>query len=300
MMNRAGLGIACALGAASLYGLVPNFARAAFVNGVPGIESTLFRTFVISIVFAVIAIVQNERLTIPKGAMPSFAGQALATFLVSASYLASVQFIPVGLSVIIFFLFPVLIMLLAPVVEGRSPGLFRLAVALVAFCGLAIAIGPSFEDLDIRGIVLAAIASAGATLQFFSGRSISRYMPPAAFGSLVHLVILAPILLIALATGSGSLQMLPGGSATGLGLVFMCGVAAVYVIAYMVHMLSLRFAPASTVAPFFNLEPVVTTAIAAAILDERLQLNQYAGGGLVLAALGASAFLGRREKQSHG
>jgi len=300
MMNRAGLGIACALGAASLYGLVPNFARAAFVNGVPGIESTLFRTFVISIVFAVIAIVQNERLTIPKGAMPSFAGQALATFLVSASYLASVQFIPVGLSVIIFFLFPVLIMLLAPVVEGRSPGLFRLAVALVAFCGLAIAIGPSFEDLDIRGIVLAAIASAGATLQFFSGRSISRYMPPAAFGSLVHLVILVPILLLALATGSGSLQMLPGGSATGLGLVFMCGVAAVYVIAYMVHMLSLRFAPASTVAPFFNLEPVVTTAIAAAILDERLQLNQYAGGGLVLAALGASAFLGRREKQSHG
>lgn len=299
-MNRAGLGIACALGAASLYGLVPNFARAAFVNGVPGIESTLFRTFVISIVFAVIAIVQNERLTIPKGAMPSFAGQALATFLVSASYLASVQFIPVGLSVIIFFLFPVLIMLLAPVVEGRSPGLFRLAVALVAFCGLAIAIGPSFEDLDIRGIVLAAIASAGATLQFFSGRSISRYMPPAAFGSLVHLVILVPILLIALATGSGSLQMLPGGSATGLGLVFMCGVAAVYVIAYMVHMLSLRFAPASTVAPFFNLEPVVTTAIAAAILDERLQLNQYAGGGLVLAALGASAFLGRGEKQSDG
>ena len=232
--------------------------------------------------------------------MPSFAGQALATFLVSASYLASIQFIPVGLSVIIFFLFPVLIMLLAPVVEGRSPGLFRLAVALVAFCGLAVAIGPSFEDLDIRGIILAAIASAGATLQFFSGRSISRYMPPAAFGSLVHLVILTPILLIALITGSGTLQMLPGGSATRLGLIFMCGVAAVYVIAYMVHMLSLRFAPASTVAPFFNLEPVVTTAIAAAILDERLQLNQYAGGGLVLAALGASAFLGRRETQSHG
>lgn len=299
-MNRVGLGIACALGAASLYGLVPNFARAAFVNGVPGIETTLFRTFVISIVFAVIAVAQNERLTIPKGAMPSFAGQALATFLVSASYLASIQFIPVGLAVIIFFLFPVLIMLLAPVVEGRSPGLFRLAVALVAFCGLAVAIGPSFEDLDIRGIILAAIASAGATLQFFSGRSISRYMPPAAFGSLVHLMILTPILLIALITGSGTLQMLPGGSATRLGLVFMCGVAAVYVIAYMVHMLSLRFAPASTVAPFFNLEPVVTTAIAAAILDERLQLNQYAGGGLVLAALGASAFLGRRETQSHG
>jgi drug/metabolite transporter (DMT)-like permease len=294
MINRAGLGIACALGAASLYGLVPNFARVAFVNGVPPIESTLFRTFVISIAFAIIAVVNNERLTIPRAAVPSFIGQAIATFLVSSAYLASIQFIPVGLTVIIFFLFPVLIMLLAPVVEGRTPGLSRIAVALVAFCGLAVAIGPSFEDLDIRGIVLAAVAAAGATLQFFSGRSISRYMPPATFGSLVHLVILPPILVIALIVGAGSLRILPGGSATGLGLVFMSGVAAVYVIAYMVHMLSLRFAAASTVAPFFNLEPVVTTTFAAVVLGERLQLNQYAGGGLVLAALLASAFLGKR------
>jgi drug/metabolite transporter (DMT)-like permease len=294
MINRAGLGIACALGAASLYGMVPNFARAAFVNGVPAIESTLFRTFVISIVFAIIAVVHNERLTVPKAAIPSFAGQAIATFLVSSAYLASIQFIPVGLTVIIFFLFPVLIMLLAPVVEGRNPGLSRIAVALVAFCGLAVAIGPSFEDLDIRGILLAAVAAAGATLQFFSGRSISRYMPPAVFGSLVHMIILPPILVIALIAGSGSLLILPGGSATGLGLLFMSGVAAVYVVAYMVHMLSLRFAAASTVAPFFNLEPVVTTAIAATVLGERLELNQYAGGGLVLAALLASAFLGKR------
>jgi drug/metabolite transporter (DMT)-like permease len=294
MINRAGLGIACALGAASLYGMVPNFARAAFVNGVPAIESTLFRTFVISIAFAIIAVVNNERLTVPKAAIPSFTGQAIATFLVSSAYLASIQFIPVGLTVIIFFLFPVLIMLLAPVVEGRNPGLSRIAVALVAFCGLAVAIGPSFEALDIRGILLAAVAAAGATLQFFSGRSISRYMPPAAFGSLVHMIILPPILVIALIAGSGSLLILPGGSATGLGLLFMSGVAAVYVVAYMVHMLSLRFAAASTVAPFFNLEPVVTTAIAATVLGERLELNQYAGGGLVLAALLASAFLGKR------
>jgi DME family drug/metabolite transporter len=70
-------------------------------------------------------------------------------------------------------------------------------------------------------------------------------------------------------------------------------VAAVYVIAYMVHMLSLRFAAASTVAPFFNLEPVVTTAIAATVLGERLEVNQYIGGGLVLAALLASALPGK-------
>ena len=296
MINRAGLGIACALGAAGLYGLVPNFVRAAIGNGIPAIESTLFRTFVIAVAFATIAVAQGERLTIPKGAMPSFVGQSIATLFVSVAYLGSVQFIPVGLAVIIFYLFPVLIMVLAPVVEGRNPGLLRILIAVVAFFGLAVAVGPSFDSLDIRGILLAALGSAGATLQFFSGRAISRYMPPAAFGSLVHLVILPPVMIIALYAGSGTLQFLPGGSATSAGLLLMSGVAFVYVVAYMAQMLSLRFAPASTVAPFYNLEPVVATATAAAILSERLQMNQYAGGGLVLAALVASSLLGKWKK----
>mgnify|MGYP000190263350 CR=1 FL=1 len=68
----------------------------------------------------------GERMVIPKRAMPSFIGQSIATLFVSVAYLGSVQFIPVGLAVIIFYLFPVLIMVLAPVVEGRNPGLLRI------------------------------------------------------------------------------------------------------------------------------------------------------------------------------
>jgi drug/metabolite transporter (DMT)-like permease len=296
MINRSGLGIACALGAAALYGLVPNFVRTAYDNGIPPIESVLFRTFVIASIFPVIAVAQGEKLSIPRAAMPSFIGQAVATLFVSVAYLASVQFIPVGLAVIIFYLFPVLIMVLAPLVEGRNPGILRILIAVMAFCGLAIAVGPSFDKLDIRGILLAAAGSAGAALQFFSGRSISRYMSPSVFGSLVHMAILPPIFIIALYAGSGTLNMLPGGPATSVGLFCVSGLAILYVVAYMIQMLSLRFAPASTVAPFYNLEPVVATAVAAAVLDERMQINQYAGGGLVLAALVASSLIGRWKK----
>ncbi|WP_373502500.1 DMT family transporter [Aestuariivirga sp.] len=293
MINRTGLGIACALGAAALYGLVPNFTRGAFVNGVPSMESTLFRTYVIAIIFAMVAVVQGKRFAIPRAAWPSFAGQSLATIFVSIGYLVSVQFIPVGLAVIIFYLFPVLVMLAAPLVEGRNPGLPRILISIVAFAGLAIVIGPSFDSLDIRGILLAALAAIGAALQFFSGRAISRYLTPSVFGSLVHIAILPPMLAIALYTGGGTIQIFPGGTATSAGLAFMAGLGAVYVFGYMGQMLSLRFAPASTVAPFYNLEPVVTTGIAAAFLGERLQANQYAGGGLVLAALVASSLIGR-------
>lgn len=296
MINRAGLGIACALIAAAMYGLVPNFVRSAYVNGIPPIESTFFRTFLIAIAFAILAVARGESFAVPRPAIPSFIGQSVSTLLVSVGYLASVQFIPVGLAVIIFYFFPVLIMLYAPVAEGRSPGFLRIIVALVAFAGLAIAIGPSFESLDIRGILLALAATFGATLQFFSGRAISNYMTPSVFGSLVHVVILPAVLAVALYAGGGELQFLPGGNATVIGLAFMSALAGLYVVAYMIQMLSLRFAPASTVAPFYNLEPVVATAFAATVLGERMLINQYVGGGIVLAALMASSIIGKLKK----
>jgi drug/metabolite transporter (DMT)-like permease len=296
MINRAGLGIACALGAAAMYGLVPNFVRSAYVNGIPPIESTFFRTFLIATAFAVLAVAQGERFAVPRPAIPSFVGQCLATLMVSIGYLASVQFIPVGLAVIIFYFFPVLIMLCAPVVEGRTPGLLRIIVALVAFGGLAIAIGPSFESLDIRGILLATAATLGATLQFFSARSISTYMRPSVFGGLVHMIILPPILAVALYAENGEMQFLPGGVANATGISFMAALGVLYVIAYMIQMLSLRYAPASTVAPFYNLEPVIATAFAALVLGERMLINQYVGGGIVLAALVASSLIGKLKK----
>ena len=294
MINRAGLGIACALAAAALYGFVPNMVRAGFENGVPPVESTFVRTATVGIVFAIIAVLRGEALILPRPALGSFAVQCVATLVISVGYLASVQFIPVGLAVIIFFSFPVLIMLAAPVIEGHSPGLARIGIAVFAFAGLGVAVGPSFNDLDIRGILLAAAAAIACVLQFFSGRSISTYMTPTVFGSLVHLTILPAAFLVALYAGDGVIRIFPGGTATGLGLAFMSGVGAIYVVAYMVHMLSLRFAPASTVAPYYNLEPVMTTLVAALLLGERLNLNQYLGGGMVLAALIASSLIGLR------
>ena len=59
-----------------------------------------------------------------------------------------------------------------------------------------------------------------------------------------------------------------------------------------------RVAAASTVAPFYNLEPIVTTACAGLLFGEILTANQYAGGGIVLAALVVSSLLGKRENRA--
>jgi len=295
MKNRVGLGIVCALLAAVLYGVVPNAVRGAFNSGIPPVETTFFRTSFVTVAFSIIGILQSERFTIPAEAIPSFAAQTIATLIISVGYLASVQFIPVGLAVIIFFTFPVIIMLAAPIVEGHSPGILRILVGIFAFAGLAVSVGPSFDSLDIRGILLAAAAAAFCAVQFFSGRTISRFMTPAVFGGLVHLAIWPATLAIAIYAGGGTINFFPGGNATAAGVWYMVSVGGLYVVAYLIHMLSLRFAPASTVAPYFNLEPMVATLVAALFLGERLAVNQYIGAAMVLAALIAAGRIGSRK-----
>jgi drug/metabolite transporter (DMT)-like permease len=298
MRHDVGLGIIFALMAAALYGTVPNFVRGAFLNGVPAIESSLVRTFILAVAFAITGVLQGKRFHIPPPARLAFFTQALATLVISVSYLASVQFIPVGLAVMIFFTFPVLIAVFAPLYEGERPGLAGYGSALLAFGGLALAIGPSFEGLNPIGLGLAATASAGAAFQFFTGRSISRYVDPAVFGSLVHAVIFPPVLAVAVYLGGGTLKFLPGGAAQPAAYLLLAGLSLAYVIAYMIHMMSLRAAPASVVAPFFNLEPVCTMGLAAVLFSERLTAAQYGGGLLVLAALIISGYAGRKKARS--
>lgn len=294
MLKGNSLGIVFALMAASFYGCVPNFAKSAFVHGFPAIETVLMRTSAIAVILGIVARLRGESFYVPRAAVLSFTGQALATLIVSTCYLASIQFIPVGLAVIIFFAFPVIITITAPVVEGKSISLARMAVAVLAFIGLGISIGAGFDTLDIRGVLLAAMAAVGCALQFFSGRALTRSLKPAACASLVHIAIWPFVLALALASGDHHLKVLAG-ETEPMAYVFVGGACLAYVGGYFFHMSSLKAAPASTVAPYFNLEPIVTTVISTALLAETLKPHQYGGGALVLAALLLASLIGKRE-----
>jgi drug/metabolite transporter (DMT)-like permease len=296
MGNRSFQAILLALAAASVYGAVPNFARMAFQNGVPALETVLYRTSLVAVALALLAIVRGESFRVNRASGPSFVVQCLATLMVSACYLASVQFLPVTLSVIIFYLFPVLVILAAPVVEGRFPGWARLGIALLAFAGLVVAIGPAIEDISLLGVGLAFLGAVGCAMQFFSGRQLSRHLTPAAFGSLVHLSIWPFMLLLTMLFGPGTLTLLDGQAPLGERAALAVSVVCIaYLGGYFFHMSSVRAAPSSVVAPYFNLEPIISTGLAVFVLGEVMTLNQWIGGGMVFAALLVAGFLPDRQ-----
>ncbi len=289
-------GIGFALLAAGGYGVIPPLVRLAYQNGIPAPESTFFRTSMLALVFAIVTAALGLRVDVPRGAMGALVAQAASTAVISIAYLASVEFIPVGLAVIIFFTFPVIILVTAPLIEGTAPGWGRIGIALVAFGGLILAIAPGFDALDWRGIALASSAAVGGVVQFYSGRALAARLSPVVFSFLGHLMIWPVTLAVALWWSGGAIRFFPGGGVTTIGYAALFGLGTIYVVNYFVHMQSLSFAPASVVAPFFNLEPVTTTLVAAFLLGERLSANQYAGGGLVLIALMAAGLEGKARR----
>ena len=109
-------------------------------------------------------------------------GLGLGTAAVGLCYISSVAFIPVGVATIIFYTFPLIILVASPMIDGDRPTLARAAIFGLAFAGLAIAIGPSFQTLDPRGLALAGGAALGATVQFFFAARATRAVDPAAAG----------------------------------------------------------------------------------------------------------------------
>ncbi|MEO6610057.1 MAG: EamA family transporter [Aestuariivirga sp.] len=132
---------------------------------------------------------------------------------------------------------------------------------------------------------MAAIAAFGYALQFFSGRMLSRYLEPAAFGSLVHIAIFPIVVIIVMVVGQGHLVLVQPDTFGSSAFIFTACVCLAYAFGYLFHMSSLAAAPASVVAPFFNLEPIITLTISVLILGEQLTTSQYAGAFTVLAAL---------------
>lgn len=295
MADRPALALAFALSAALGYGLIPVLVKIAHLNGVPAIDSTFTRTLAAVVVYTIIVVVWRFRLSITRANAKPLALLSFATFAISTGYLASVQFIPVGLAVIIFFTFPVILLLLSPLVEKAPIGWWRLSLATIAFAGLALAIGPGAGSLDLRGIALAGLASLGAVIQFFAARALSGSMHPISFALIAHAGFLPLVFLLAASLDGGSLAVLDPAHVTSTGYVAVLAMALLYVFTFLLQMTACTLAPASRVAPLFNLEPVTTMGLAAFVLGEKLAVNQYVGGAMVLAAVIAIG-LGDRAK----
>ncbi len=278
-------GIALALAAAAAFGTNIVSAQIAGLAGLSGPLLVFYRVFVMLALVGGAVLIWRTGLAVPRRRWPALILFGVSTALVGSAYLSSVAFLPVTVAAVVFYTFPVLVVLAEPLLTRTRPSPERIVVVLIAFIGVAMVVGPDWHGLDPRGLALALLASVAAATQFFAAAALGETGTlPKLFWT--HLLILPVTLLILGLTGG----MLPP-SALALAPLAVLVTIGGYVVGFLWQVLALaRIAPGPA-ALAFCAEPVFAVIIAALVLGERVGALQYAGGALVVAAIMANVIL---------
>jgi drug/metabolite transporter (DMT)-like permease len=191
----------------------------------------------------------------------------------------AIELIPVSIAILTYFVYPLLTGIL-----GAMTGIDRLtltgaATALVAFFGLALIIGANPAGLAAAGLV----AAAGGALCRATMLLITRATLKGADARLVTWYTLWSSTLVfvtvSILTWSWHWPHGPAGwiAFLSIGVTTTIGIFALYVSAQ-------RIGPFRT-ALFMNLEPLMTSALGALLLGERMTTLQAVGGVTMIAAL---------------
>jgi len=279
-----------ALGSAIAFGVVAPFAGLAYAGGASPAAVVLAR-LLFGLVTGAMAVTMLRRPWLPRRrAWRATVLVAVAWITLTVAYMSSFYFIPVSLAVLIFFTFPVLIAVVAPLVDGHRPQATTVGAAVVAFVGLTLALGPEVEGLDWRGCGLAFAGALGAMSAFILTRHLVVEQDMFSFSLHLHALCVAAVIAALLLAGAPGL---PTGASGWTGLL---GVGMFYAVAVLLQFGAIRLAGPARASVVFNAEPIITMVGAAVILGEHLGSWQVAGAALVIGAVLWSTRIDRLER----
>ncbi len=278
-MDRAQwVGRAIALGAAIFYGFNTTLSKLAYATGTTPVSLTFVRFALSAVLLAALVLVLGKTWRI-RVAPAVFAACVLGMVMTSIGHLGAVNFIPVSLSAIIFYTFPLLVIAWKRLAQRTPVARRELAAFGLAFAGIGVALGPEFHSLDPVGIALAACGACGATLFILS---YERFPPDtdAYVGTLWIMLASVALSLVALPFG---FDLVP--PAQPVGWFYLVAVTLTSVIAFVLSLQAIPRIGGGAFALFMNFEPVVIFLLAWLVLAEAMTPERLLGIGLIVFAL---------------
>mgnify|MGYP006292271553 CR=1 FL=1 len=208
---------------------------------------------------------------------------------VSIGYLSSVAFIPITVAAVIFYTFPILIVIASPFIDGKKLTPAWFGIVALAFIGVVLVLGMAGGDLDLRGVALATLASVSAAMQFFAG---TRCRETASGAKIVvtQAIVLPGAVAAMIATGGVFSIETQITAAIPIWLTI-----GGFVLGFVFQLLALARISATVAGLVFCLEPVIAAITSAIVLGERLQTLQYIGGCLVILSIALTMVVERRK-----
>ena len=277
------------IGCASSFGIITTLAKITYDEGASPPTVVFFRLLAGSILMGIMSAWSHRKNLRSGKSKPESSNTwrlrvliivtGISIAVMSLGYLGSVKYIPVSLSVLLFFTFPFWVLLLNYFIDGEVPERLKLIAFVIAFFGLALTLGPTWQVLDWRGIALVlagALGSAGMIIGGAKSVQLISMRNLVFFSNTVGAVLVGIIILL---TDTFSLSQTPLGWA---GIVSIC---VLFVFGQLFLFAATSHIGSAQTSIMLNLEPFISISAAMLLLGERLELSQSLGALVVIIGL---------------
>lgn len=271
-------GVGLALVSAASFGVMPVLTKVVYADGADAIGVLAVRFTLAAVVLLALARLRRE--TLPRGrtlvALLLLGG--VGYVIESLCYFFALERISAGLTALLLYFYPALVVLLSAVLLRVRPGPVALGCVVVATLGTALTVGPLGSG-QLTGVLLGLGAAVSYAVYIVVGSRVVSGVGPLATATVV--MGAAGVVYDVLAVGTGA--ELPRAASAWLALLGVALIGTVVAVSTFFAALA-RLGPSDT-AVVSTAEPVVSVAVAGVVLGETLGPLQAVGGVLVLAAV---------------
>jgi len=276
-------------GCASTFGLITTLAKLTYDEGESPETVVFFRILAGSLLMGICSAYahrKNLKHVIRKSLKKSNLPVAVLVFVIgsciagmSLGYLSSVKYIPVSLSVLLFFTFPFWVLLLNFLIHGIVVNRLKLFSFVLAFAGLSLCLGPAWDLLKWQGIAMVLGGSLCSAGMIVGASKVTQNIPMFDLVFLSNTIGALIVGIILYFTDSFSLNQTFWG---WTGIVVIC---ILFVIGQLSLFAATKSIGSAETSLMLNIEPLISILAAIILLGERLVLFQYMGVVIIFVAL---------------
>jgi drug/metabolite transporter (DMT)-like permease len=279
-------GVIFALVAGILFGLIGPTTKIAYNAGASVGLAIFLRYAVASIIILPFVPYQKNLISNYKKNFKYFLSIAVGSIFLTLGLLTSVIFIEVSLTILIFCLYPIYVLLYSILIDKEKILLTVKILFFITFLGIAMVIGPSFKVINIAGILLAVIASLGATSMIIVNQKMSlKNISPIPINIFINIFNAFFFFIILKIFFSLNFSF-------SINIYLLILIPSIcYSFALLSQLIAIPKIGQSYTALFLYLEPVVGVLGAVFLLKENLETYQIAGAFIVIISLLSASYI---------
>lgn len=251
----------------------------------------LVRFAIQALILVPIVVASGGGFGLPKGILAWTIARSILHIIGIGLMFSALRYLPLADALAIAFVMPFIMLLLGHFAMGEQVGLHRMVACAVGFAGTLLVIQPNFVEVGYPALLPLGVAVIFALFMMVT-RKVALALDPIklqAISGIQATAILIPILILAPHLTEGTAEEF-----TGRTWMLLLSLGVIGTVAHLFMTWSLRFAPASTLAPMQYLEIPFGTAIGWLIFKDLP--NGLAAIGICIT-VGAGLYIILRERR---